>query len=218
MSSYVELLYKEMGSQASDKAKHYITVIAEASKKMGMLIDDLLGFFHMGRAETKKTTVNIADLVRDVIKGMVPDITERDVEWKIGVLPHVYGDTNMLRLAFVNLISNAIKYTAPRSRAEIEIGCTEEAEEFAFYVKDNGVGFDMEYVDKLFGVFQRLHKGDEFEGTGIGLANVQRIISRHGGRVWAEGAVGQGAVFTLLFQRLRRYSYAETEVYFTGGR
>ena len=203
MSSYIELLNKHLGSHAGEKAKHYMTVIAEASKKMGMLIDDLLSFFRMGREETKKTTVNIADLVRDVIKEMAPDIAKRDVEWKIGALPQVYGDTNMLKLVIVNLISNAIKFTIPRSKAEIEIGCTEEDTEFTFYVKDNGVGFDMEYVNKLFGVFHRLHKGDEFEGTGIGLANVQRIISRHGGRVWAEGAVGQGAVFYFTIPKIK---------------
>jgi len=125
------------------------------------------------------------------------------VEWKIGSLPDVYGDKTMLRLAIVNLISNAIKYTAPRAKAEIQIGCTEEAEEFIFIVKDNGVGFDMKYVDKIFGVFQRLHQDAEFEGTGIGLANVQRIISRHGGRTWAEGVVGQGAVFYFTIPKIK---------------
>ncbi len=204
ISSYMELLTKNMGSQTGDKAKHYMTVIAGASKKMNMLIDDLLAFSRMGRTDMKKTTVNIPVIIRDVIKDMAPDIKERDVEWKIGALPDVYGDTNMLRLVIINLISNAIKYSAPRFRAEIEIGCTEEAEEFIFFVKDNGVGFDMEFVDKLFGVFQRLHPGDEFEGTGIGLANVQRIISRHGGRTWAEGAVGQGAVFYFTIPKIEK--------------
>ena len=204
ISGYMELLTKNLGSQAGDKAKHYMTVITGASKKMNMLIDDLLAFSRMGRTDMKKTTVNIPGIVRDVIREMAPDIKDRDVEWKIGALPDVHGDTNMLRLAIVNLISNAIKYTVPSSKAEIEIGCTEEAEEFIFFVKDNGVGFDMEYVDKLFGVFQRLHQGDEFEGTGIGLANVQRIISRHGGRTWAKGAVGQGAVFYFSIPKIKK--------------
>ena len=203
ISSYMELLTKNLGSQADDKAKHYMRVIIGASKKMNMLIDDLLAFSRMGRTEMKKTTVHIPGIIRDVIREMTPDIKERDVEWKIEALPDVHGDTNMLRLAIVNLISNAIKYTAPRSKAEIEIGCTEEAEEFIFFVKDNGVGFDMEFIDKLFGVFQRLHQGEEFEGTGIGLANVHRIISRHGGRTWAEGAVGQGAVFYFTIPKIK---------------
>jgi PAS domain S-box-containing protein len=203
MSSYMELLNKNLGSQTSGKAKHYMTVIAGASKKMNILIDDLLTFSRMGRTNMEKTTVNMQGIIRDVINEMAPDIKERDVEWKIGTLPDVYGDTNMLRLAIVNLISNAIKYTAPRSKAEIEIGCTEEAEEFIFFVKDNGVGFDMEFVDKLFGVFQRLHQSDEFEGTGIGLANVHRIISRHGGRTWAEGVVGQGATLYFTIPKIK---------------
>ena len=203
MSSYVELLNKNLGSQAGEEAKHYITVIAGASKKMSSLIDDLLTFFRMGHTEMIKTTVNITGIVIDAIKEMAPDIKERDVEWKIGVLPDVHGDTNMLGLAIVNLISNAIKYTAPRSKAEIEIGCTEDTDKFTFFVKDNGIGFDMKYVDKIFGVFQRLHTSDEYEGTGIGLANVQRIISRHGGRTWAEGVVGQGAVFYFTIPKIK---------------
>jgi PAS domain S-box-containing protein len=203
MSSYVELLDKNLGSQAGDKAKHYMTVIAGASKKMSMLIDDLLAFFSIGRTDMNKTTVSIPGIIIDVIREMAPDIKGREVEWKIGSLPDVYGDKTMLRLAIVNLISNAIKYTAPRAKAEIQIGCTEEAEEFIFIVKDNGVGFDMKYVDKIFGVFQRLHQDAEFEGTGIGLANVQRIISRHGGRTWAEGVVGQGAVFYFTIPKIK---------------
>ena len=203
MSSYVELLNKKLGSQAGDEAKHYINVIAGASKKMSNLIDDLLTFFRMGRTEIIKTTVNITGIVVDAIKGMAPDIKDRAVEWKIGVLPDVYGDANMLGSAIVNLISNAIKYTAPRAKAEIEIGCTEEADKFTFFVKDNGIGFDMKYADKIFGVFQRLHPSNEYEGTGIGLANVQRIISRHGGRTWAEGVVGQGAVFYFSIPKIK---------------
>ncbi|MGO9952296.1 MAG: sensor histidine kinase [Dissulfurispiraceae bacterium] len=195
ISSYLELLTKEMDGEAGDRAKRYMSVIAGASNKMGLLIDDLLAFSRMGRKDMEKTIVDIPAIIKDVIRGMAPDIKGRDAEWEIGSLPNVYGDTSMLQLAIVNLISNATKYTAPCSKAKIEIGCKEEADEFIFFVKDNGVGFDMKYVDKLFGVFQRLHHSDEFEGTGIGLANVRRIISRHGGRTWAEGAVGQGAVF-----------------------
>ena len=203
MSSYVALLNKDLDGTASDKSKHYLKVIAGASRKMGMLIDDLLAFSRMGRADLQKTTVNMTVITNGIIREMATDIKERNIEWKIRALPDVHGDTTMLRLAVLNLISNAIKYTSPRSKAEIEIGCTEDVEEYIFFIRDNGVGFNMEYVDKLFGVFQRLHKDTEFEGTGIGLANVQRIISRHGGRTWAEGAVGQGAVFYFTIPKIK---------------
>ena len=146
-----------MDGEAGDKAKRYMSVISGASNKMGLLIDDLLAFSRMGRKDMKKTIVDIPAIIKDVIRGMAPDIKGRDVEWEIGSLPNVYGDTSMLQLAIVNLISNATKYTAPCSKAKIEIGYKEEADEFIFFVKDNGVGFDMKYVDKLFGVFQRLH-------------------------------------------------------------
>ena len=203
ISAYLEMLSNNLGSNANDKAKHYMTVVAGASKKMSMLIDDLLAFSRMGRIDMQKTSVNFAGIINDIIKEMAPDIKGRNIEWKIGDLPDVHGDTNMLRLAVVNLIANATKYTEPNSIAKIEIGCTEEPGEFIFFVKDNGVGFDMKYVDKLFGVFQRLHQDDEFEGTGIGLANVRRIISRHGGRTWAEGEVGQGAVFYFTIPKIK---------------
>jgi light-regulated signal transduction histidine kinase (bacteriophytochrome) len=162
---------------------------------MGILIDELLIFSRMGRVEMKRTEVNSDTLVRDVIAGLIHDIQERKVEWKIGVLPPVQADPAMLRLVFQNLLENAVKYTRPRENTEIEIGSMRHPTENDFFVKDNGVGFDMEYLDKLFGVFQRLHRVDEFEGTGIGLANVRRIIQRHGGRTWAEGKVGEGATF-----------------------
>jgi light-regulated signal transduction histidine kinase (bacteriophytochrome) len=129
------------------------------------------------------------------VKEIQEELKERNVTWKIDDLPEVLGDESLLRLVIINLVSNAVKFTSTRSQAEIEIGCKNEGDQVICSVKDNGVGFDMKYVHRLFGVFQRLHAHKEFEGTGIGLANVQRIISRHGGRVWAEGAVGQGATF-----------------------
>ena len=129
----------------------------------------------------------------------------RNIAWKIGALPELYGDRSMLRLALVNLISNAVKFTRTRSEAEIEMGCLEkDGDEMVVFIKDNGVGFDMKYVDKLFGVFRRLHPSDAFEGNGIGLATVQRIILRHGGKVWAEGSVDRGATFFLSLPIHRR--------------
>jgi light-regulated signal transduction histidine kinase (bacteriophytochrome) len=162
---------------------------------MGMLIDDLLEFSRMGRSAMQKRRVNLNVLVRGAVREIQEELKERKMRWEIDELPDVLGDRSLLRLVIVNLLSNAVKFTSTRPQAEIKIGCKDEGDEFTCSVTDNGVGFDMRYVDKLFGVFQRLHAQDEFEGTGIGLANVRRIISRHGGRIWAEGAVGQGATF-----------------------
>jgi light-regulated signal transduction histidine kinase (bacteriophytochrome) len=142
--------------------------------------------------------VSLEQLVREVQSEAGQETDGRNINWRVGALPDLYGDRSMLKLAFVNLISNAIKFTRTRPQPEIEIGCTEKRkDEVVVFVRDNGVGFDMKYVNKLFGVFQRLHRTEEFEGTGIGLATVQRIIHRHGGQVWAEGLVGKGATFYL---------------------
>jgi light-regulated signal transduction histidine kinase (bacteriophytochrome) len=155
----------------------------------------------MGRAELRHQNVDVTALAHEAVAGFATEIADRNVVWNISSLPHVQADHAMLRQVLVNLVSNAIKYTRPRDPARIEIGCRDEADngEFVFFVRDNGVGFDMQYVDKLFGVFQRLHRSEEFEGTGIGLANVRRIVHRHGGRTWAEGKIDSGATlyFTL---------------------
>jgi light-regulated signal transduction histidine kinase (bacteriophytochrome) len=170
--------------------------ISDAAKRMGMLVDELLSFSRMGRGEMSKSQFALGELVQGIIQEFRPETEGRDIEWKISSLPLVTGDRAMLRIVLVNLISNALKFTRSRSPAEIEIGWTPGHEkETIVFVRDNGAGFDMKYVDKLFGVFQRLHHVDEFEGTGIGLANVRRIINRHGGRVWAEGEVDHGATF-----------------------
>src|ERR1700719_3079806 len=151
---------------------------------MGNLIDDLLAFSRIGRAETKKTKVDLKQLVDEVVAEIGQETKGRDIAWKIGALPVCYGDRSMLRLGVVNLVFNAVKITRMRSPAGIEIGCVERnKKEAEMFVRDNGAGFDMQYVNKLFGVFQRLHLPEEFEGTGIGLATVRRIIDRHGGKV-----------------------------------
>ena len=163
---------------------------------MGVLIDDLLAFSRIGRAETNKTVVRLDQLVDEVVAELRQDVSGREIAWKIAKLPACYGDRAMLRVALVNLISNAVKFTRARKPAEIEIGCVDgERNDVEIFVKDNGVGFDMQYQNKLFGVFQRLHLTEEFEGTGIGLATVQRVIQRQGGTVRAEGAVDRGATF-----------------------
>ena len=196
VAGYAELLQKNAAAQMDDKSRRYMTLIVEAAKRMGNLIDDLLAFSRIGRAETRKTRVSLDALVREAMEEVRPETEGRDITWAVGALPDVYADRAMLRLALVNLMSNAIKFTRTRPQATIEIGPTDTDDgAIGVFVRDNGVGFDMRYASKLFGVFQRLHSADAFEGTGIGLATVQRIVHRHGGRVWAEGVVDGGATF-----------------------
>jgi PAS domain S-box-containing protein len=197
MSGFTELLQKSTVSSLNEKSQRYVTMIMEAAKRMGTLIDDLLSFSRIGRAEAHKSMVSLDQLVQEALSEVKQDTSGRNVAWKVGELPILYGDRSMLRLVMVNLISNAVKFTRTRPQAEIEIGCKDDNQqnEAVVFIRDNGVGFDMKYVNKLFGVFQRLHRADAFEGTGIGLATVQRIVHRHGGRAWAEGAVEGGATF-----------------------
>ena len=193
---YSELLQKQASSLLDDKSRRYMQTILQSAKRMGTLIDDLLAFSRIGRAETQKVLVSLEQLVKEVVAEFRQETKGRDIAWKIGALPACYGDRSMLRLTIVNLVSNAVKFTRLRTQAEIEIGCVDgKRDEVEVFVRDNGAGFDMQYANKLFGVFQRLHLSEQFEGTGIGLATVQRIIQRHGGKVRAEGAVDQGATF-----------------------
>ncbi|MEP6917357.1 MAG: PAS domain S-box protein, partial [Acidobacteriota bacterium] len=199
---YVEMLQRATQGQLSEKAAHYLKTITDASLEMGQLIDDLLAFSRVGRADLAFTPVDLSDLVRHVIRGLEMATTGRSIVWRIPPLPTVSGDASLLKLVFVNLIDNAVKYSRMADPAIIEIGCgPDEASRVVLFVRDNGVGFDMQYVHKLFGVFQRLHRPDEFEGTGIGLATVRRIVARHGGRVWAEGALAGGATFYFTLER-----------------
>ena len=196
MAGYTELLQKRASSVLDHKSNHYMAMILDSAKRMGNLIDDLLAFSRIGRTQTQKTLVSLAQLVKEAITEVRQDTQDRNIVWKIGALPEFYGDRSMLRLVLVNLISNAIKFTRTRAQAEIEIGYANGSNnDLVVFVRDNGVGFDMKYGNKLFGVFQRLHDSDAFEGTGIGLATVQRIIHRHGGKVWGEGEVDSGATF-----------------------
>jgi K+-sensing histidine kinase KdpD len=196
IDGYAELLQKQASSLLDDKSHRYVKTILESSKRMGNLIDDLLAFSRIGRAEARKTVVDLEQLVKEVVAELRQETAGRDIAWKIGALPACYGDRSMLKLVFFNLISNAVKFTRKRTLAEIEIGCADgKKSEVEVFVRDNGAGFDMQYANKLFGVFQRLHRAEEFEGTGIGLATVQRVIHRHGGKVRADGAIDQGATF-----------------------
>jgi PAS domain S-box-containing protein len=202
---YAEMLEKNASKVLDEKSRRYMTTILESAKRMGILIDDLLAFSRIGRAETRQTLVSLDQLVKEVRSEVAQETDARNISWKVGALPELYGDRSMLKLALVNLISNAVKFTRTRTQPQIEIGCAERPSDgVVMFVKDNGVGFDMKYVNKLFGVFQRLHRADEFEGTGIGLATVQRIIHRHGGQVWAEGLVDQGATFFFSVPSQRR--------------
>ena len=196
MAGYTELLQKNAAAVLNEKSQRYVRMILESAKRMGNLIDDLLAFSRIGRAETHKTMVSLEQLVQEAVTEVRQDAQGRNIVWRVGTLPAWYGDRSMLRLVMVNLISNAVKFTRVRPQAEIEIGCAEQKQDqIVVYIRDNGVGFDMKYENKLFGVFQRLHPPEAFEGTGIGLATVQRIVHRHGGRVWAEGFVDRGATF-----------------------
>jgi PAS domain S-box-containing protein len=195
MTGFVKLLQQRLKNHPDEKTHYYADIISRASRKMSMLIDDFLKFSHLGRTQMRKKKVKLNTLVSEVVREIQEGLEERQIRWEIDELADVYGDRALLSLVLTNLISNAVKYTGSRPHAEIKIGYKEDKDETIVFVKDNGAGFDMQYADKLFGVFQRLHSQDEFEGTGIGLANVRRIISRHGGRTWAEGSVGQGATF-----------------------
>jgi light-regulated signal transduction histidine kinase (bacteriophytochrome) len=219
------MLGREVEGRLSEKGRHYMKTIADASREMGVLIDDLLAFSRMGRAEMMETSVDLNALARDTLRDLEGETRERNIVWKIPPLPTVQADPAMLKLVLVNLLGNALKFTRPRDPAVIEVGTMPIADcglriadcgnaeahdsqseisnpqsaigtsEITFFVRDNGVGFDPQYAHNLFVVFQRLHRTDQFEGTGIGLANVRRIIARHGGRTWAEGKINEGATF-----------------------
>ncbi len=195
ITGFALMLQKKASPILDETTLHYLNTISESAKQMGNLIDDLLAFSRIGRSEVKKGRINFGYLVKEILKDLQEETKDRDIAWNVGELPEAYCDSSMLRLVFINLILNAVKFTRPRPKAVIEIGCLPEKDEFIFFFFFYGVGFDPKYQDKLFGVFQRLHHQDEFEGTGIGLANVRRLIHRHGGRTWADGEIERGATF-----------------------
>jgi signal transduction histidine kinase len=196
IGGFAELLQKRAAGTLDATAARYLATIREAALSAGTLIDDLLAFSRMGRVEMRRDLVRMDEVVREALRDVEPEAEGRAIAWHIGPLPEVLGDAALLRLAVRNLLSNAVKYTGPRAEARIEVGCDDDGDEAVFFVRDDGVGFDMRYADKLFGVFQRLHAAEQFEGTGIGLANVRRIVGRHGGRTWAESpGPGAGATF-----------------------
>lgn len=204
ISGYVEMLARSLNGQLSTTSERYLKTIASASVEMGQLIDDLLAFSRIGKVEFQPKPVDLNRVVEETVAGFASDLLSRSIAWKIAKLPPVEGDESMLKVMFANLIGNAIKYTRRCDDAEIEVGVSEEVDgQVVLFIRDNGAGFDMKYAHKLYGVFQRLHGAEEFEGTGIGLAIVKRVVTRHGGLTWAQGEVGKGAT---VFFSLRRDS------------
>ena len=195
ISGFAELLLTDTNASLDDKARNYLQTIINSTRRMGQMIDDLLAFSRTSRVEIRKVRVSMMEIVKSVQGDLQPEMRGRKVIWLVNELPDVQSDPFLLRQVMFNLLANALKYTRKRKEARIEIGATPTDREILFFVRDNGVGFDMEYAGKLFGVFQRLHSASEFEGTGIGLANVRSIIKRHGGRTWAEAVVDEGATF-----------------------
>jgi signal transduction histidine kinase len=195
IDGFGQMLQKRTAGQLDGTSERYLTTIIGSAKGLGNLIDELLAFSRMSRSEMSRVPVNVQALVEEVRQELQPDMQGRNIEWKIDPLPAITGDPALLRQVWRNLIGNAVKYSRGKDPAVITISCRADVTGHVFTIRDNGAGFDMQYVDKLFGVFQRLHNNTEFEGTGIGLANVRRIIQRHGGTIRAEGAVGEGAAF-----------------------
>lgn len=195
IDGFVKILIEDSAGKLDESALHYLDVITNSARKMNSLIEDLLSFSRMGRKQIDVQTVDLNQVIAEIIQDMTPDMANRQIQWNISTLPVIEGDSALLRHALYNLIANAVKFTVTREIASIEIGALEKINEHIFFIRDNGVGFDMQLAKNLFGVFQRLHSENDFEGTGIGLANVRRIIQRHKGKVWAEAGVNKGAVF-----------------------
>jgi light-regulated signal transduction histidine kinase (bacteriophytochrome) len=195
MAGFSGLLLEECSSTLDSQGQHYVHRIQEGTRKMGQLVDELLGLARLGRQFANLQIAGLNPIVEEVVAMLKPDWNGREVEWKIADLPSIECDPTLIKQVFQNLLSNALKYSRPRARAVIEVGRTQVDGQAAIFIRDNGVGFNMKYSDKLFGVFQRLHRPEDFEGTGVGLAIVHRIIKKHGGRVWAEAELDKGATF-----------------------
>jgi PAS domain S-box-containing protein len=212
IAGFSGILLEEFGASLPAEAQRYVGRIQNGSRRMGQLLDELLNLTRLGRQDLKTQIVGLGSLVKEVIAELEGDCEGREVEWKIGDLPFVECDAMLVRQVFQNLISNALKYSRPRTKAVIEIGEMQEGQERTVFVRDNGVGFSMKYADKLFGVFQRLHRDEDFEGTGVGLATVQRIIQKHKGRVWATAELDQGATFYFTLEALNRPSHQKRDL------
>ncbi|MGO9579863.1 MAG: ATP-binding protein [Desulfobaccales bacterium] len=201
IDGFSRILLKDYAPGLDAEGQRFLDIIRSNTQKMGRLIDDLLAFSRLGRQALKLADLDMGTLVRDVVAELQDTLGDRTVQWDLQPLPAARADRALMHQVWVNLLGNALKFTRSQAAAVIEVGCRSTGDEDIFSVKDNGVGFDMQYAPKLFGVFQRLHREEDFEGTGVGLALVQRIVQRHGGRVWAEGQVGRGAAFSFSLPR-----------------
>src|SRR5262249_38120861 len=207
IDGFSRMLLEDYSDQLDAEGQRLLKTICSNSQNMGRLIDDLLAFSRLGRQEMRPAEIKMSELAAAVCAELTATAPDRKLQFNLQPLPPAHGDQSMIRQVFVNLLSNAVKFTAPKEVAVIERGAAGEENQNVYCVKENGVGFEMKYADKLFGVFERLHSDDEFAGTGVGLAFVQRILSRHGGRVWAEGKVGEGATVYFMLPRKGRKSW-----------
>ncbi len=206
IDAFSRILNEEYAANLPEEAQRYLRTISTGSRHMSQLVDDLLNLARVGRRELQRDCVGLDQVVQEVLQGLKTDATGREIEWRIHPLPTIECDPGLIKQVFTNLLANALKYTRPRPRAVIEIGALDSNGDATIFVRDNGVGFNMKYADKLFGVFQRLHRAEEFEGTGVGLATVERIVRKHGGCVWAEGAVDKGAAFYFTIPKTKNRS------------
>jgi light-regulated signal transduction histidine kinase (bacteriophytochrome) len=195
INGFAGIVLEDYGTQLPKEGRDYLERVRNGGKRMGELIDDLLAFARLSRQALARRPIDTSRLVQEILMDLIPAGNGRHIETRLGELAPCDGDPVLLKQVWVNLLSNAVKYTQGRTLAVIEVGCEQTNGDSTYFVRDNGVGFDMQYANKLFGVFQRLHRAEDFEGTGVGLAIVQRVIHRHGGRVWAMAEVDRGATF-----------------------
>lgn len=195
MDAFSKIVMEDYADLLPPEGQRYLKAIRDGSRTLSRLVEDLLNLARIGRQELHRQPVDLTEMIRTVVNDLTKEAADRNIQWNLQPLPRIDCDPGLMKQVVVNLVSNAIKYTRPRTVAQIEVGPVQTEMEKGFFIKDNGVGFDMKYIDKLFGVFQRLHRAEEFEGTGVGLAIVNRIVRKHGGRIWAEAAVEQGATF-----------------------
>jgi light-regulated signal transduction histidine kinase (bacteriophytochrome) len=196
MDGYSQAVLEDYGPQLPEEGQRYLHTIRSSAQRMGALIDDLLAFSQLSRLPLHRQTVDTPRLVGAALEELRSQYEDREIDFRIGKLPSCHGDPALLKQVWLNLLSNAVKYTQKRQAAIVEIGFRQDNGQGVYFVSDNGTGFDMRYGHKLFGVFQRLHRADEFPGTGVGLAIVQRVVHRHGGSIWAEAEVDRGATFS----------------------
>jgi PAS domain S-box-containing protein len=218
IQGFSKALMEDFGSSMVPAAQEYVTDIVQGAQNMGQLVDDLLGLARIGRQELRVQVTALRSLVDEVWKDMKKETQDREIQWQIGDLPYADCDPGLMKQVFFNLLSNAVKYTGPRKPAVIQVGQTTVDGRPVVFVRDNGVGFNMKYADKLFGVFQRLHRKEDFEGTGVGLATVQRIVHKHGGRIWAEAEIDKGATFSFTLGTTEKSASEDRRVALTGGR